>query len=70
MQHHENLSYTTHAKPMEVGEKPGEVDELTERISHSGLAQNEADVEQIAGPGPRAGVDENTDAPIPIITSS
>jgi hypothetical protein len=71
MQHSDETSPITHSKPMQVGQTSGEIDELTERISHSGIANNEADVERIAGPGPRAGEDPDADTtPIPIITSS
>lgn len=58
----------TQAKPLEVGEKPGETQELIDRIAHTGVADSEAAAEATGGPGPDATEDDAPTIPLPIIT--
>ena len=47
------------ALPVKVGSEPGEVEELSEEISHSGVASSEEDVERLGVPGPDTGEDRS-----------
>lgn len=60
-----------HAAPMQIGMNEGQVEELTQEISHTGVAQSEADVERLGVPGPETGEDNTSGNafPIPIVTS-
>lgn len=66
----ENSSQTPSALPMQIGLQPGQVEELSEEISQTGVAQSEADVERLGVPGPETGENDGpTRFPVPIVTS-
>ncbi len=66
----QNPSPITEAKPMQVGQTPEETQSLIDEISQSGVAQDGADVERQATPGPETGEDASpSQIPVPIVTS-
>ena len=68
MQNNSHSQKTVPAKPIEVGQKPGETQDLIDKISHTGVADSEATAEATGGPGPDATEEDAPTIPLPVVT--